>query len=246
MSELQPNTAKGKPARGIIGAVKSKIPWTPLTILTAGLAIYLWRTELDPRWPFVAGVILLTGQLLVRVPFAHRVGSVTVARDAADRADLVIMYGVFLTMVVLPMLRLATPLLDRFDYSLPETLALVGVALYLFGLWLFWRSHADLGRQWSASLQIGEGHKLVTNGVYARIRHPMYSAIWLMIIAQPLLFQNWFAGPLAILAFGLLFVTRLPKEEAMMVETFVDEYERYKSRTGALTPKWGAESPLFP
>ncbi|MEO0461498.1 MAG: protein-S-isoprenylcysteine O-methyltransferase [Pseudomonadota bacterium] len=225
--------------RGIIGGVKSRIPWVPLVILSAALAIYFWRTGMNSRWPFIAGTLLLTLQLLVRTPFAQRVSKIVVARDAADKSDLAIMYGVFLTMVVLPLLRLATPLLDALDYSLPWPFAIAGIALYLAGLWLFWRSHADLGTQWSASLQIGEQHKLVTEGVYARIRHPMYSAIWLMALAQPLLFQNWIAGPPVLLAFGMLFVTRLPKEEAMMTETFGEDYAVYSRRSGALIPKLG-------
>lgn len=233
--------------RGVIGALKSRIPWTALAIMAASTAIYLWRSDYQPCWPLVAGVLLLTAQLLIRAPFAHRVGGISVARDAVVKSDLVIMYGVFLTMVVLPLLRLATPLLDPLDYALPDTVGFAGVAVYVFGLWLFWRSHADLGTQWSASMQIGEGHQLVTSGVYARIRHPIYSAIWLMVLAQPLLFQNWLAGPPGILGFGLLYVTRRPREEAMMVETFGQDYERYRARTGALWPNGkGAESPLFP
>jgi protein-S-isoprenylcysteine O-methyltransferase Ste14 len=38
-------------------------------------------------------------------------------------------------------------------------------------VWLFWRSHADLGRNWSPSLELREGHELVTEGVYRYVRH---------------------------------------------------------------------------
>ncbi len=46
-------------------------------------------------------------------------------------------------------------------------------------LWLFWRSHADLGRNWSQAFELRKGHELITHGVYRVVRHPMYAAIWL-------------------------------------------------------------------
>jgi protein-S-isoprenylcysteine O-methyltransferase Ste14 len=49
----------------------------------------------------------------------------------------------------------------------------------VIGLWLFYRSHADLGTNWSITLEIREQHRLITQGVYRRIRHPMYSALGL-------------------------------------------------------------------
>jgi len=49
------------------------------------------------------------------------------------------------------------------------------------------RTHKDLGRNWSVTLEVREQHALVTNGVYSRVRHPMYSAFWLWALAQALL-----------------------------------------------------------
>ena len=66
-------------------------------------------------------------------------------------------------------------------------------------LLLFWRSHANLGRNWSPSLQLREGHALVTRNtyrhIYRHIRHPIYESQWLWNIAQALLLRNWITGP---------------------------------------------------
>ncbi|WP_299329619.1 protein-S-isoprenylcysteine O-methyltransferase [Parasphingopyxis sp.] len=221
----------------VIGATSGRIPWIPLAIMGVVVAVYMWRTDFEPRWPLILGIVLLCVQSCLRMPFAHRAKGVTVAHNSADTVDIALMYAVFITMVVLPLLRLATPLLDGFDYVLPPYIAAIGVVVMIFGLWLFYRSHADLGKQWSASLQIGEDHRLVTQGVYSRIRHPMYSAIWLMALAHPLLFQNWIAGPPIVLAWAMLYFRRLPHEEAMMVARFGTDYERYRERAGALWPK---------
>ena len=73
----------------------------------------------------------------------------------------------------------------------------------LAALWLFWRSHADLGQNWSVSLEIRKDHRIVQHGVYRLIRHPMYASIWLWSIAQALLLANWLAGWSAVVPFAV-------------------------------------------
>ena len=115
-----------------------------------------------------------------------------------------------------------------------------GALLQVPCLWLFWRSHADLGRNWSPGLEVREDHSLITRGVYARIRHPMYAAIWISVLAQPLLIQNWIAGFLVAPAFAAMWFIRVPKEEAMMRLQFGKAWEAYCVRAGRLLPRWTA------
>ena len=103
-------------------------------------------------------------------------------------------------------------------------------------MWLFHRSHADLGTNWSITLEVREGHRLVTGGVYRRIRHPMYTALFLYCLGLALAVPNWIAGPSYLVAFGLLFALRLGPEERMMRETFGREYDDYAARTQRLVP----------
>jgi protein-S-isoprenylcysteine O-methyltransferase Ste14 len=103
-------------------------------------------------------------------------------------------------------------------------------------LWLFWRSHADLGHNWSVTLELRKGHQLVKDGVYRSIRHPMYASILLFGLGQGLLLQNWLAGWSAFLAFALMYFVRTPREEHMMCEFFGQEYRDYMRRTGRVFP----------
>jgi len=107
----------------------------------------------------------------------------------------------------------------------------------LAALWLFWRSHADLGRNWSYTLEVRKGHELITRGVYRTIRHPMYASIWLWCLAQGLLLSNWLAGWYALAAFAAMYFIRVPREEAMMREIFGQEYLDYMQRTGRILPR---------
>ena len=113
----------------------------------------------------------------------------------------------------------------------------MGTVIFAGAILMLWRSHADLGRNWSATLRITGQHSLVTNGVYRRIRHPMYTAHLLWAIAQGLLLSNWFAGWAFLVLLGPLYLVRIPKEEQMMLEHFGEEYRAYKSRTGRLIPR---------
>ena len=70
---------------------------------------------------------------------------------------------------------------------------------------MFRLTHKALGKMWSVSLQLKQDHKLVTTGIYRRLRHPMYTAFWLMALAQALLLPNWIAGTAGLVGFGFLF-----------------------------------------
>ncbi len=144
---------------------------------------------------------------------------------------------VVLGSLVAPMLYLLTPLLSFADYDLPSVIPWCGTAVMLTALWLFWRSHSDLGRNWSVSLEIREEHELITGGVYRAIRHPMYASIWLWSLSQAMLLENWLAGGSALLTFAPLYFSRAPREESMMCEFFGEEYRAYMRRTGRIFPR---------
>jgi len=140
-------------------------------------------------------------------------------------------------MLGLPLVELLTGWLDFADYRLPDWVGLIGAAVFAFALWLLWRAHADLGRQWSVRLEIQQRHALITQGVYRHIRHPMYAAHFLWAIAQLLLLHNWIAGPAFLVVFLPLYLRRVPQEEQMLLEHFGEEYRAYAGRTGRIIPR---------
>ena len=136
-----------------------------------------------------------------------------------------------------PVIYAATHWLDFANYRLPVWAGWLGVLLTAGALFIFWRAHADLGLNWSPSLEIREKHELITRGIYGVIRHPMYASQWLLVIAQPLLLQNWIAGFLNLLVFIPFYLLRVRAEEQMMTEIFGDKYRSYMQKVGAIVPK---------
>lgn len=135
-----------------------------------------------------------------------------------------------------PLVYLFTPWLDFANYDLPRWMDWAGTAAFAGALVLLWRSHADIGLNWSATLQIRSEHCLVTHGIYRDIRHPMYAAHLLWAVAQGLLLENWLAGWIFLVVFIPLYLLRVPQEEQMMLDQFGQEYRDYMARTGRLIP----------
>lgn len=176
--------------------------------------------------------------LRIRGVYAHRTKYEQKAHRQIDGLEKALLIAVISSSLLLPLLYLFTPLLAFADYDLPAAFRWLGTAIMLAALWLFWRSHADLGQNWSVSLEIRQEHQLVKHGVYRLIRHPMYAAIWLFSIAQALLLANWLAGWSAVVPFAVMYFLRTPREERMMCQFFGQEYRDYMRQTGRLFPRF--------
>jgi protein-S-isoprenylcysteine O-methyltransferase Ste14 len=191
------------------------------------------------HWSHLAFLVGFFVYMRTRHAFEARFKGTESLERRVDRVELVTLVAVSLGAGVLPLLFLFSPWLAFADVSLPLWCEVLGAASMLAGLWLFWRSHADLGRQWSVTLELRKDHQLVTRGVYRRVRHPMYTAILLVGAAQGLMLHNALAGWSGMATLSVLIALRLPKEEAMLVDQFGQDYRDYTARTGRLLPRLG-------
>lgn len=135
-----------------------------------------------------------------------------------------------------PLIWVVAPVFAFAEYPLRPVPLFAGIVCFGMGLWLFARSHADLGTNWSLTLEVRENHRLVTAGIYRHVRHPMYLALLVYSVGQALVVPNWIAGPSYGVAMGFLFAFRLGPEERMMVEEFGKDYEAYMGQTKRLVP----------
>ncbi|MEM0942141.1 MAG: protein-S-isoprenylcysteine O-methyltransferase [Bacteroidota bacterium] len=180
--------------------------------------------------------IIVIATSLIRYPHAKRNKTNKIITNKKGTLEKILLGLVFFGMVILPLIYIVTSLLSFANYDLPVSLQIIGLLLIIPMLWLFYRSHKDLGQNWSATLEVREGHNIVDSGVYKYIRHPMYSAILLLVIIQVLLLNNYIAGLSGLISFGLLYLLRVKNEERMMLSAFGADYEQYMKRTKRIVP----------
>lgn len=173
---------------------------------------------------------------LIRVP--RDVGNkharpVESRKGAIEKFSLLLVFTGFTTV---PALYLFTPWFDVADFTVDPRLGWLGALVGATGVILLWMTHRDLGREFSQTLELKEDHRLVTTGLYSRIRHPMYTAIFLVAIAQLLLIGNVVVAPAFLIGFTILYLARIGHEEQMMLEHFGKAYHDYCLRTHRLFP----------
>lgn len=180
---------------------------------------------------FIAAILMV----VIRAPHGTRSQSVKVAESRQGSLEVALLTMAWIAFFV-PLLWVWTPVFAFADFPLHLMPLAVGTVVMAFSLWLFYRSHTDLGTNWSITLEIRESHRLVTSGVYRHVRHPMYLAFLLYGLGQALVIPNWIAAPSYGAAMALVFLLRLEPEERLMWDRFDGEYEAYASRTKRLIP----------
>ena len=184
----------------------------------------------------IAWVVLVSAWYAIRYPFERRAKRAATEASARDSAEWFRMTIASIGLGALPILYVASGWPKSTGYSQSPVQFAAGLVTAVLALFLFRRTHVALGKFWSVSLDIRDGHRLVTEGIYARLRHPMYTAFWLMALAQALLLPNYIAGPAGLVGFGFLFFSRIGPEEKMMEGKFGNEYTQYRSRTDRIIP----------
>jgi protein-S-isoprenylcysteine O-methyltransferase Ste14 len=179
----------------------------------------------------------ILAELIIRAPLNQQRKQEKMNEQRVTRQERTLLGLLFLGMFLIPILYAATNWLDFANYTLPPWAGWLGVLILAGAIFVFWRAHADLGLNWSPSLEIRERHELITRGIYSVIRHPMYASQWLWVIAQPLLLQNWIAGFSNLLIFIPFYFLRVKAEEQMMLDSFGQQYQEYMKRTGGVLPK---------
>lgn len=127
---------------------------------------------------------------------------------------------------LVPILGLGTLMLLYGDH--PWTpLRVVGLVLVIVGFGLLTLARIQLG----SSFTVGaEASRLVTRGLYARIRHPVYLFSELGIAGAILYFERpWLL--LGLLVLVPIQASRAREEEKVLEDRFGDEYRRYRERT---------------
>lgn len=117
---------------------------------------------------------------------------------------------------------------------------IIGVVLLVIGGTLRLTSRralmrAGFGLLNSSRLQIVEGQRLITDGVYGLVRHPLYLGEIARNLGIAMILSSFY-GAVVILVGNAFLLLRIEIEERMLVEEFGQEYENYRKRTKKVIP----------
>jgi protein-S-isoprenylcysteine O-methyltransferase Ste14 len=112
---------------------------------------------------------------------------------------------------------------------------LLGLVLLVAGLGVAVWARAYLGRNWSGTVSVKEGHELIRTGPYAYVRHPIYTGLLTAVLGTAIA-SGTVSAALGFLIILAALARKLRTEEVFMRETFSGEYPRYSAEVPALIP----------
>ena len=184
-------------------------------------------------------VIVWVASLLlgvIRGVHSYRKPATTVVASRRGALETIIL-AVSIVGFIVPLAWAVSTWLHDVNYPPLLVVQLIGLLFIGGGLVLFNRTHVDIGKNWSATLQIARDQELITTGIYARVRHPMYLSLIVFALGESLLIPNWVAGPACLIGCIVLAGLRMRAEERMLVERFGKAYRDYAARTPAIFPR---------
>ncbi|PWT89364.1 MAG: hypothetical protein C5B54_09045 [Acidobacteria bacterium] len=192
---------------------------------------FKWSFQKDPvRWILLGGLIVhkLVWEILKR---KYQTPIVRAAEPSSLKRILKL-----IKVMALFALIVQTLFLDAFPISNhPETMRIIGVIVYFFGLVTAIVARLNMGKNWIdlEDYQVLPEQSLVTNGLYSLIRHPIYAGDFLLLVGLELALNSWLVLG-ALLLIPILYRQAFAEEE-LLLKVF-PEYEAYRARTKRFIP----------
>lgn len=224
---------------GVIDAAKDKPKERPVLVAcfsghrSPAVAVMLrklgFKTVYNLNWGILYLILLERGKKKTG-PFSLTRPHRDPRRRGEDFKGISVGYITFalLTLIVAPLEHLLKPTV------VPALQQIIGVLLGLGGLLLGLLSFRELGRNFRVFAAPRRSGTLITSGVYAKVRHPMYTGVIMSVGGYALYFGSLWAF-LCWLGCTLFYVIKAVKEEKLLVEHY-PEYETYRKRSWRLVP----------
>jgi protein-S-isoprenylcysteine O-methyltransferase Ste14 len=135
------------------------------------------------------------------------------------------------------LLSIATGVFIAFSFpGFGEVKYFTGISFMLAGITIRLITVFSLKSFFNANVAIHHDHRLKTDGIFKKVRHPSYSGSLLTFLGIGLILGNWIS--LVIIFFPVLcvFLYRINIEEKALTENFKEAYTDYQKRTKKLIP----------
>jgi protein-S-isoprenylcysteine O-methyltransferase Ste14 len=174
-------------------------------------------------------IVLLLGIVMTRVFFLKKQGIRAVKFGDIDRTDFLIIPFVFFYFYLVFAAAFNWPTVSTQEFFHSETVAWVGVLFCVVGLLLMLWSLISFRQSFRIGIDTDRPDSLITSGVFAFSRNPIYVAFSLVLLGQFLVFPNWIL--LVYLGAGVWLLHRqVLREEQFLKTHYGKEYEDYCKR----------------
>jgi protein-S-isoprenylcysteine O-methyltransferase Ste14 len=200
-----------------------------LVATVGAVALGLGITQYFRQHPYVLAYLVAYA--------GFRVADVMVREDFEPPPDTALFSGSILRQLPVLQLFAAAPFERTYVYGgeVARWVQAMGLLMELLGLWLALGARIQLGF-FSSTIDTGGPRKLVRNGLYGTIRHPIWLGEFLVVFAWTLEFGAPITAAFTLL-FGIVMGRmRAASEEAEMMAQLGDQYARYLQETECFIP----------
>ncbi len=179
---------------------------------------------------FGAGTLLvLVGMVFVRVLLMRKRGIKAMKFGEIDKKDFLIPPFALFYFYIVVAAALNLPTIRKKEFFRSGVVSWVGMILCLAGVVLLFLSLISFGKNFRVGIDKNQPDKLVTTGVFAFSRNPIYVAFWFALVGEFLLFSNWILLTYVIAAMWL-FHRQVVREEVYLQEHYGQQYVEYSRR----------------
>ena len=174
-------------------------------------------------------IVLLLGMVLTRALLMRRKGIKAIHFGEIDKKDFLIPpFAIFYFYVVFAA-AFDLPTVSRQEFFHSEIVSWIGVLFCQAGLLLLILSLISFGKSFRVGIDQDHPDELVTFGVFAFSRNPIYVAFGLVLLGQFLIFPNWILLVYMVAAIWL-FHRQVLREEAYLRSHYGQQYSEYCDR----------------
>ena len=174
-------------------------------------------------------IVVLLGMVLTRVVLMRRTGTRAMHFGQIDKTDFLIPPFALFYFYTVFAAAFNVPLVSTQVFFQSEVIAWAGVGLCFGGLLLLLLSLLSFGRSFRVGIDVDHPDKLVTTGIFAFSRNPIYVGFAFVLLGQFLIFPNWVL--LIYLVAGIwLFHRQVLREEEFLRKHYGQEYVEYSKR----------------
>ncbi|MDI3314092.1 MAG: isoprenylcysteine carboxylmethyltransferase family protein [Mycobacterium sp.] len=174
-------------------------------------------------------IVLLLGMVLTRVYLLRKAGIKAMHFGKIDKTDFLLPPFMLFYFYTIFAAAFDWPLVSTQKFIESDLVAWIGVALCFGGLLVVLISLVSFGKSFRVGIDVDNPDELVTTGIFAVSRNPIYVGFVLVLIGQFLVFPNWI--PLVYLvAASWLIHRQVLREEEFMRRHYGQQYAEYCKR----------------